>query len=239
MFITMCLCAVTVIVAVLYRQFFKRFFDIVISFCAIIAFLPLMGAISFISLLVFKGNPFFIQQRPGKREKIFYIIKFRTMTDARDEQGVLLPDGQRLNLYGRFLRSTSLDELPELFNILIGDMSIVGPRPLLVMYLTLYNDEQRLRHNVRPGLTGLAQISGRNSLAWENRFQLDIKYVKSVSFFGDAAIIFKTIFKIIKREGINQDGQATMEKFTGKCIGAAVGDSAQPLSKVTHAAREL
>ncbi len=167
-----------------------------------------------------QGNPFFTQDRPGKKdkngeEKIFKLIKFRTMDNRKDENGNLLPDDVRLNKYGRILRSTSLDELPELINILKGDMSIVGPRPLLVKYLPLYNEEQRRRHDVRPGLTGLAQISGRNSLTWEQKFAEDVKYVEKMSFILDINIILRTVYTVFKHEVINQDNIATMEEFKG------------------------
>ena len=157
----------------------------------------------------------FKQQRPGLNEKIFTLYNFRTMTDERDENGELLPDGIRLTRFGKFLRSTSLDELPELFNILKGDMSFIGPRPLLVQYLPLYNDYQKRRHGMRPGLSGLAQVSGRNSLSWEEKFNLDVEYVDNVNFIEDLRILFLTIIKVLKREGINSDKAATMEPFKG------------------------
>lgn len=162
-----------------------------------------------------KGNPFFTQERPGKDEKIFKLIKFRTMTCEKDENGELLPDELRLTKYGTLLRSTSLDELPEFFNILKGDMSLVGPRPLLVKYLPLYNEEQKRRHEARPGLTGLAQVNGRNSLTWEQKFEDDVKYVDSTSLTLDIKILFKTVMTVLKREGINQENSATMEEFKG------------------------
>ena len=162
-----------------------------------------------------KGNPFFVQKRPGKKEKTFNLIKFRTMNNKRDENGNLLSDELRLTKYGRLLRSTSLDELPELINIFKGDMSIVGPRPLLVKYLSLYNVEQRRRHNVRPGLTGLAQVSGRNSISWEKRFFLDVEYVNNVTLFNDIRIIFLTIINVINKNGISSETSETMEEFIG------------------------
>lgn len=161
------------------------------------------------------GNPFFTQPRPGKDEKIFKLIKFRTMTNQRDKDGKLLPDEVRLNSYGKFLRSTSLDELPELFNILKGDMSVIGPRPLLVEYLPRYNAEQKHRHDVRPGLSGLAQVNGRNAITWEDKFRYDVEYVNNVTFLGDVKIILTTLMKVLKRDGISQEGQATMEIFMG------------------------
>lgn len=162
------------------------------------------------------GSPIlFCQKRPGKDEKIFNMYKFRTMTDERDENGELLPDEVRLTKFGKFLRSTSLDELPELFNILKGDMSIIGPRPLLVEYLPRYNEEQRRRHEVRPGLSGLAQANGRNAISWEQKFKYDVEYVDHVTFLGDWKIIFQTIWNVLKRDGISSDIAVTMEKFMG------------------------
>ena len=158
---------------------------------------------------------FFKQQRPGKNEKIFTLYKFRTMTDARDENGNLLPDEVRLTAFGKMLRSTSLDELPELFNILKGDMSLIGPRPLLVKYLPLYNEEQRHRHDVRPGLTGLAQVNGRNAISWEKKFEYDVEYVRNLSFLLDCRILLQTVKAVFKREGISSATDATMEAFKG------------------------
>lgn len=198
-----------------YRSFFKRFYDVVLSGCALIVLSPILIALTVIGAIKMKGNPFFTQQRPGKDEKIFKLIKFRTMTCEKDAEGNLLPDDQRLTKYGKFLRSTSLDELPELINILIGDMSIVGPRPLLVKYLPLYNEEQKQRHNVRPGLTGYAQVNGRNTISWEEKFALDVKYVHSISFIGDVSIIIKTALAVLKREGISSETSVTMEEFKG------------------------
>jgi lipopolysaccharide/colanic/teichoic acid biosynthesis glycosyltransferase len=162
-----------------------------------------------------KGNPFFTQLRPGKDEKIFRLIKFRTMTCEKDAEGNLLPDEQRLTRYGKILRSTSLDELPELINILLGHMSIVGPRPLLVQYLPLYNQQQRRRHEVRPGMTGYAQVNGRNAISWEEKFRLDVDYVDNITFFGDIKIIFQTALAVLKRDGISSETSATMEPFQG------------------------
>jgi len=199
----------------IYRYFLKRPFDFVISATAIAAFSPFIFVIA-ILVKVFLGSPvFFKQRRPGLNGKIFYIYKFRTMTDKRDKTGYLLPDEKRLTRFGRFLRSTSLDELPELLNIFRGDMSIVGPRPLLVKYLPLYNAEQNRRHEVRPGLTGLAQINGRNAISWQERFKWDIKYVDSVTFIMDIKILFKTIGSILRRENITSATSVTMEEFTG------------------------
>lgn len=201
----------------MYRHFFKRFFDFILSLIAIIILSPVYIIVA-ILVRVKLGSPvIFTQERPGKDEKIFKMYKFRTMTDERDENGELLPDIQRLTRFGRFLRNSSLDELPELFNILKGDMSIVGPRPLLVKYLPLYNDFQKHRHDVRPGLTGLAQTNGRNETTWEKRFEYDVMYSKNVSFIGDLKIIINTIKIVLNHSGIdsNTTSQYTMNEFTG------------------------
>lgn len=210
----------TLFSAVFYRQFFKRFYDILLSFVAIVILSPVMLILIIAGAIAMGGNPFFTQKRPGKKrrngeEKIFRLIKFRTMSNKRDENGNLLPDEKRLNKYGRILRSTSLDELPELFNIFIGDMSVVGPRPLLVEYLPRYSEEQRRRHCVRPGLTGYAQANGRNALSWEKRFELDVYYVDHVSLFFDIKILFATVKAVFRREGISSGTSATMEIFYG------------------------
>ena len=191
----------------MYEKFFKRFLDFILSFTALIVLSPVLVVLMVIGAIAMNGNPFFVQARPGKKgkdgkEKIFKLIKFRTMSNAKDNDGNLLSDEIRLNKYGRFLRSTSLDELPELVNIVIGNMSIIGPRPLLVEYLPFYTDEERHRHDVRPGLTGLAQVSGRNFLEWKKRFELDIEYVQKLSFKFDFLIFIRTVKKVIKREDI-------------------------------------
>ena len=191
----------------MYAKFFKRFLDFLLSLIALIVLSPLLLILCIVGAIAMRGNPLFRQLRPGKKgkdgkEKIFKLIKFRTMSNAKDENGKLLPDNKRLNKYGKFLRSTSLDELPELWNILVGDMSIVGPRPLLVDYLPYYTEDERKRHDVRPGLTGLAQINGRNLLNWNERFELDVKYVQTQSIKNDFNIIIKTIMKVIKRKDI-------------------------------------
>lgn len=199
----------------MYAILFKRVIDIILSFAALCVLSPALLILIVLGAIKMKGNPFFTQDRPGKNEKIFKLIKFRTMTCETDENGVLLPDDVRLTKYGRILRSTSLDELPELINILKGDMSIVGPRPLLVQYIPLYNDRQRRRHEIRPGLTGLAQIGGRNLLTWEEKFESDVKYVDNITFIGDIKIILITVLKVVKREGISGENVATMGVFTG------------------------
>jgi lipopolysaccharide/colanic/teichoic acid biosynthesis glycosyltransferase len=199
----------------IYKRLFKRPLDFLLSLIALVILSPIL-LITAILVRIKLGSPIiFKQQRPGLNEKIFTIYKFRTMTDAKDENGNLLPDSERLTSFGRFLRSTSIDELPELVNILKGDMSIVGPRPLLVEYLPLYNEKQKLRHCVRPGLTGLAQVNGRNAITWEDKFDLDVKYVNNVSFVRDWKIIFLTLKKVFIREGINSNNEATMESFKG------------------------
>lgn len=199
----------------MYAKFIKRPLDFTLSLLALIVLSPVLIILIVMGAIGMKGNPFFTQLRPGKNEKIFKLIKFRTMTNEKDADGNLLPDEKRLNKYGKFLRSTSLDELPELLNILKGDMSIVGPRPLLVQYLPLYNERQKRRHEVRPGLTGFAQINGRNTVTWEQKFEDDVTYIENITFFGDMKIIFKTAISVLKREGISQENNATMEEFKG------------------------
>lgn len=199
----------------MYAKFFKRIIDFCLSLCALIVLSPVLLVLIIFGAIKMQGNPFFTQERPGKSEKIFKLIKFRTMTNAKDKDGNLLPDQDRITKYGQFLRSTSLDEMPELLNILKGDMAIVGPRPLLVHYLPLYNERQKLRHLVRPGLTGLAQVNGRNSLTWEQKFEDDVTYIENITFFGDIKIIFKTAIAVLKREGISQENNVTMEEFKG------------------------
>ncbi len=199
----------------MYAKFFKRLIDFILSFVAVVILFPFLLILSVVGAFMMKGNPFFTQKRPGKNGKIFSLIKFRTMSEEKDKDGNLLPDEKRLNRYGQLLRKTSVDELPELINILKGDMSIVGPRPLLVKYLPLYNEEQRRRHDVRPGLTGYAQAYGRNSLTWEEKFQKDVYYVDNLSMWLDIKIIFKTISVVLKREGVSSETSATMEEFTG------------------------
>ena len=199
----------------MYAKCFKRLLDFLLSFIALVVLSPVILILIILGAIKMRGNPFFTQRRPGKNEKIFKLIKFRTMTNKKDENGNLLPDNQRLTKYGRILRSTSLDELPELLNILVGHMSIVGPRPLLVRYLPLYNEEQKHRHDVRPGLTGWAQVNGRNTLSWEDKFRYDVDYVNRISFALDVKIIFMTVKKVFCREGISSETSATMEEFKG------------------------
>ena len=199
----------------LYCKLIKRFMDFLIAALSIIIFSPLLIILAILVRVKLGGPVIFKQERPGLNGKVFKLYKFRTMTDAKDENGNLLDDEYILTSFGKKLRSTSLDELPELYNILKGDMSIVGPRPLLVKYLPLYNDEQKRRHDVRPGLTGLAQVSGRNAITWTEKFNKDIEYVDNVSLGLDISIFFKTIYCVLKKEGINSDSAATMEDFTG------------------------
>ena len=185
-----------------YEKYFKRPLDFILGVLTIIAFSWLYIILVVLGIFFMRGNPFFLQERPGKNEKIFKVVKFRTMKNRKDKNGVLLPDEIRLNRYGKFLRSTSLDELPEIFNIIKGDMSIIGPRPLLVRYLPYYSTEEHHRHDVRPGLTGYAQVHGRNYVSWEEKFKMDIKYVNTISFKGDFKIITDTIKTVLKRENI-------------------------------------
>ena len=200
----------------MYKSFFKRFFDIVLSLLGLLIISPIFLLIWLFLAIANKGaGAFFIQERPGKDERIFKVIKFKTMTDEEDASGNLLPDAQRLTKVGKFVRSTSLDEIPQLLNVIKGDMSLIGPRPLLVQYLPLYNDSQRRRHEVRPGITGWAQVNGRNALSWEQKFAHDTWYVDHVSLSLDYIIMVRTIRKVFKREGINSDTNATMEVFKG------------------------
>ena len=197
----------------MYAKCFKRVIDFVLSFIGLIVLSPIFLILIVLGAIFMKGNPFFTQQRPGKNEKIFKLIKFRTMDNRKDKDGKLLPDEVRLNKYGRFLRSSSLDELPEIINILKGDMAIVGPRPLLVEYLPYYSEREKLRHSVRPGLTGYAQAHGRNSVTWEEKFEMDVKYVENITFIRDVIIIFDTVKAVLKRDGIELD----LEDFDEYC----------------------
>lgn len=199
----------------MYRKYFKRPLDIVLSLIAIIVLSPVFIIVA-ILVRVKLGSPvIFRQDRPGLNEKIFTMYKFRTMTDERDDMGELLPNSLRLTKFGKLLRATSLDELPELFNILFGDMSIIGPRPLLIEYLQHYNEKQKHRHDVKPGLSGLAQVNGRNAISWEEKFNYDIEYVENITVFLDMKIIVQTFLKVFKREGVNKSENITMEKFRG------------------------
>lgn len=200
----------------MYKSFFKRFFDFTISFTAFIIILPFFLIIWLCLSFANKGGgAFFIQERPGKNRKIFKVVKFKTMTDTRDVKGNLLPDSERLTKVGKFIRSTSLDEIPQLLNVIKGDMSLIGPRPLLVEYLPLYTDFELRRHEVRPGITGWAQVNGRNTISWKEKFAYDVWYIEHLSLALDIQILLKTIKKVFKREDINQEGQATTQRFTG------------------------
>lgn len=200
----------------LYRDCFKRVFDIALASCVLVVASPLLIVVSIWLHFANKGaGIFFTQDRPGKNGKVFKLVKFKSMTDERDADGKLLPDEKRITAVGKFVRSTSLDELPQLYNILRGDISIIGPRPLLPQYLPLYSPEQARRHEVRPGVTGWAQVNGRNAISWKRKFELDVWYVDNISFLLDMKILFLTALKVLKRSGISQEGRATMEPFNG------------------------
>ena len=204
----------------MYAKYIKRVLDFMISFFALVFLSPVLLILIVLGYFFMSGNPFFVQPRPGRKgkdgkEQIFNLIKFRTMSNKKDKDGNLLPDDMRLNAYGKLLRSTSLDELPELYNILTGDMSLVGPRPLLVKYLDRYTEEQRHRHDVRPGLTGLAQVNGRNAISWEEKFKLDLEYARHITLIGDVKILLQTVGKVLKKDGISSETNATMEEFMG------------------------
>ena len=199
-----------------YEKFLIRPIDLFCGLAAVLVFCWLYILLIILGFIFMRGNPFFTQERPGKNGKIFKLIKFRTMDNRRDKNGEYLPDEVRLNKYGRFLRKTSLDEIPEAFNIIKGDMSLIGPRPLLVQYLPLYSEKQKHRHDVRPGLSGYAQVNGRNSISWTHKFELDCEYVEKITFLGDLKILFQTIGKaFLKQEGISSDTSDTMEDFDG------------------------
>ena len=199
----------------IYSKYLKILIDFIISLVTLILISPLFFMVMIMLFINNKGTPFFFQKRPGKNEKIFKVIKFKTMTDEKDNNGRLLPDKDRLTKLGSFVRKTSLDEIPQLINVLKGDMSLIGPRPLLPEYLNLYNKEQKKRHLVKPGITGLAQVNGRNNISWKKKFEYDVLYVENVSFFLDLKIVFKTISKVVKSEGVTKGTMATTEKFTG------------------------
>lgn len=199
----------------MYARFWKRLLDFLLALTALLVLSPLLLLLTVAGAVAMRGNPFFSQPRPGRGERIFRLIKFRTMSDRRDASGALLPDGERLNGYGRFLRKTSLDELPELFNILVGQMALVGPRPLLTAYLPLYSEEQHHRHDVRPGLTGYAQVHGRNAVPWEERFRMDVWYTQNITFRLDCRILLDTVRVVFRHDGIGSGTSETMEPFTG------------------------
>ncbi|GML90994.1 undecaprenyl phosphate N,N'-diacetylbacillosamine 1-phosphate transferase [Campylobacter jejuni] len=199
----------------MYEKVFKRIFDFILALVLLVLFSPVI-LITALLLKITQGSVIFTQNRPGLDEKIFKIYKFKTMSDERDEKGELLSDELRLKACGKIVRSLSLDELLQLFNVLKGDMSFVGPRPLLVEYLSLYNEEQKLRHKVRPGITGWAQVNGRNAISWQKKFELDVYYVKNISFLLDLKIMFLTALKVLKRSGVSKEGHVTTEKFNGK-----------------------
>ncbi len=216
----------------MYARFWKRLLDFLLALTALLVLSPLLLLLTVAGAVAMRGNPFFAQPRPGRGERIFRLIKFRTMSDRRDASGALLPDGERLNGYGRFLRKTSLDELPELFNILVGQMALVGPRPLLTAYLPLYSEEQHHRHDVRPGLTGYAQVHGRNAVPWEERFRMDVWYTQNITFRLDCRILLDTVRVVFRHDGIGSGTSETMEPFTGNRtaaveVGAEKEESAQ------------
>lgn len=199
----------------MYRQFFKPLLDKLIALIGFVVLSPLFLLATILLFIANLGKPFFFQPRPGKKGRIFRIIKFKTMNDAKDENGQLLPDEKRLTVVGAIVRKTSIDEIPQLLNVLIGDMSLIGPRPLLAEYLPLYNERQRRRHEVKPGITGWAQVNGRNSISWEEKFELDVYYVDHISFLLDVRILLMTVVNVFRGNGISQEGAATMEKFKG------------------------
>ncbi len=200
----------------MYKAYFKNILDFSIAFVVFLIVLPVLFIITILLAIINSGNPFFVQIRPGKNEKLFKIIKFKTMNDEVDKNGLLLPDETRISFLGKILRKTSLDELPQLINVLKGDMSLVGPRPLLVEYLLLYSNEQKDRHNVKPGITGWAQINGRNLISWKQKLEYDVWYVNNISFTLDARIFFRTILKVIKSENIYSGSKISMNRFNGK-----------------------
>lgn len=200
---------------IIYKTFFKRIIDIIVSLIGLLIVMPIFIIILLGLTIANSGKPFFFQKRPGKNGKVFSIIKFKTMNDKRGNDGELLPDSERLTKIGSFVRKTSLDEIPQLLNVFKGDMSLIGPRPLFVQYLPLYNEHQSRRHEVRPGITGWAQVNGRNAISWKQKFDFDVWYVDHLSFSLDLKILYLTVLKVVKRDGISQEGQATMEAFKG------------------------
>ena len=226
----------------MYAAYFKRPLDVILSLMAILVLSPVLLVLTVIGAVIMGGNPFFVQPRPGKKdkngqEKIFKLIKFRSMNNRKDKNGNLLPDEQRLTKYGKFIRATSLDELPELFNILKGDMSIVGPRPQLVRDMVFMTPEQRNRHNVRQGLTGLAQCNGRNGISWEKKFEYDLQYIENITFWGDVKILLKTVKSVFVREGINDENMATAEDLGDYLLRTGTVDQAE-YKRRQHAAVE-
>src|SRR5690554_1173481 len=199
----------------MYKNYFKRLFDFLAALIGLLLLSPIFIVVTIGLCFANQGRPFFFQARPGKNERIFKIVKFKTMNDRKDAQGNLLPDADRLTKIGSFVRKTSLDEIPQLINVLKGDMSLIGPRPLRTYYLPLYSEEQKKRHNVRPGITGWAQVNGRNAISWTKKFELDVWYVENLSFNTDLKVFLTTFKKVFKREGISQEGQATVERFNG------------------------
>jgi len=199
----------------LYRNFFKRVLDLAVSLVAFCILLPLFIAITALLFIANQGSPFFVQARPGKNARIFRLVKFKTMNDKKDAAGNLLSDAERLTAVGRFIRKTSLDEIPQLINVIKGEMSLIGPRPLLIEYLPLYNNTQKRRHEVRPGITGWAQVNGRNAIGWKEKFELDVWYVNNMNFLLDCKIVIFTLMKVVKSEGVSQQGHVTMTRFEG------------------------
>lgn len=199
----------------MYRNYLKRIFDFITSFIGLLGFSPIFILVFILLFIANRGIPFFLQKRPGKNEIIFSIIKFKTMNDKKDESGALLPDERRLTKIGLFIRKTSMDEIPQLFNVIKGDMSLIGPRPLLISYLPLYNEQQQKRHLIKPGITGWAQVNGRNAISWQQKFEYDVWYVENCSFLLDLKILWMTFLKVVKRDGISSNTSATMEYFEG------------------------
>ncbi|MBE7648462.1 sugar transferase [Tenacibaculum finnmarkense] len=200
----------------MYKNIFKRIIDFIIALVGLICLSPIFIIVLLLLSIYNNGKPFFFQKRPGKNQEIFKVIKFKTMNDKKDSDGNLLADAERLTKFGNFVRKTSLDEIPQLLNVLKGDMSLIGPRPLLIEYLPLYSNEQQRRHDVKPGITGLAQINGRNAISWKKKFEYDVQYVDNISFISDVKIFFKTFLKVFKSEGINKEGEVTTTAFNGK-----------------------
>lgn len=223
----------------MYERFWKRTIDIFLSLSALVVLSPVLLILAFVGTIMMGGNPFFTQVRPGKDEKMFRLVKFRSMTNAKDKNGKLLPDNIRLTKYGKFLRASSLDELPELWNILIGDMSIVGPRPQLVRDMVFMTQEQRRRHTVRQGLTGLAQVNGRNAVTWEQKIAYDLQYIENITFWGDTKIVIQTVGKVFNRDGISTEGMDTAEDLGDYLLHAGAVDKQEYEEKQEEAKRLL